>query len=31
MINQELKNYIEKQVLPVYNHNEQGHGIKHIE
>ncbi|MBQ8522073.1 MAG: HD domain-containing protein [Clostridia bacterium] len=31
MINKQLKEYIEKQVLPVYENNEQGHGPKHIE
>ena len=31
MINKQLKEYIEKQVLPVYEKNEQGHGRKHIE
>jgi uncharacterized protein len=31
MINKELKEYIEKYVLPVYENNEQGHGSKHIE
>ena len=31
MINKQLKQYIETQVLPVYENNEQGHGIKHIE
>ena len=31
MINKQLKEYIEKQVLPVYENNEQGHGSKHIE
>ena len=31
MINKQLKEYIEKQVLPEYEKNEQGHGPKHIE
>lgn len=31
MINKQLKEYIEKQVLPEYEKNEQGHGRKHIE
>lgn len=31
MINKELKEYIEKIVLPEYEKNEQGHGPKHIE
>lgn len=31
MINKQLKEYIEKNVLPIYDNNEQGHGIKHIE
>lgn len=30
MINRELKNYIETQILPVYEKNEKGHGIEHI-
>ncbi len=30
MINKQLKQYIENQVLPVYEKNEQGHGIEHI-
>ena len=30
MINKQLKEYIETQVLPVYEKNEQGHGIEHI-
>ena len=30
MINKQLKQYIENQVLPVYENNEQGHGIEHI-
>ena len=30
MINKELKEYIEKHILPVYEKNEQGHGIEHI-
>lgn len=29
-IDEELKRHIEKDVLPVYNKNEVGHGIKHI-
>lgn len=31
MVNKQLKEYIEKYVLPVYENNEQGHGPKHIE
>jgi len=31
MINKQLKEYIEHNVLPVYEKNEQGHGSKHIE
>ncbi|MBQ3502939.1 MAG: HD domain-containing protein [Clostridia bacterium] len=31
MINKQLKEYIEKVVLPEYEKNEQGHGPKHIE
>lgn len=31
MINKQLKEYIETQVLPLYEKNEQGHGIEHIE
>lgn len=31
MINKLLKEYIEANVLPKYNKNEEGHGIKHIE
>jgi uncharacterized protein len=30
MINKELKEYIEKHILPVYEKNEKGHGIEHI-
>ena len=29
-ITKELFNYIEKEILPLYNRNEEGHGIKHI-
>ncbi|MBR3146335.1 MAG: HD domain-containing protein [Bacilli bacterium] len=29
-INNELKNYIEKNIFPEYNKNEKGHGIDHI-
>lgn len=29
-MNEELVNYIETQVFPQYNKNEEGHGIKHI-
>ncbi len=31
MVNKELKQYIETNILPVYEKNEQGHGPKHIE
>ena len=31
MINKQLKEYIEKVILPEYEKNEQGHGPKHIE
>ena len=31
MINKQLKEYIEKNILPIYENNEQGHGPKHIE
>lgn len=30
MINNELKEYIEKNIFPEYSKNEEGHGIKHI-
>lgn len=30
MINNDLKNYIEKNILPIYEKNESGHGIEHI-
>lgn len=29
-INEDLVNYIENEVFPIYNKNEEGHGIKHI-
>ncbi len=29
-INQELKNYITNNIFPMYNKNEEGHGINHI-
>ncbi len=31
MINENLKTYIENNILPLYEKNEQGHGINHIE
>ena len=31
MINEQLKTYIETKVLPNYQKNEEGHGLKHIE
>ena len=31
MLNQELKQYIETQILPEYSKNESGHGIVHIQ
>lgn len=31
MINEQLKEYIEANILPEYEKNEEGHGIKHIE
>ena len=30
MINKELKNYIEKNILPVYNNFDKGHNLDHI-
>lgn len=30
MINKELKDYIEKNILPKYSNNDNGHGISHI-
>lgn len=30
-INQDLKEYIETQILPIYLKNEEGHGLQHIE
>lgn len=30
MVNSELKNYIENNIFPEYNKNEEGHGLKHI-
>ena len=30
MLNQELKQYIETQILPEYSKNDNGHGIEHI-
>ena len=29
-INKELMEYIENEIFPLYNRNEEGHGIKHI-
>lgn len=30
-MNKELVDYIEKEIFPLYNKNEEGHGLKHIE
>ena len=30
-INRELKDYIEQQILPIYENNDSGHGIEHIQ
>ena len=30
MINKELSQYIENEIFPLYNRNEEGHGINHI-
>lgn len=30
IINQELIKYIENDIFPLYDRNEQGHGIEHI-
>lgn len=29
-MNNELVQYIENEIFPLYNRNEEGHGIKHI-
>ncbi len=31
MINEKLKNYIEENILPIYNKNDEGHNLSHIE
>lgn len=31
MINKELKQYIENEILPIYNQNDEGHNLSHIE
>ena len=30
-INRELKDYIEQQILPIYENNDSGHSIEHIQ